>query len=977
MKREAFLLCTTLFLLLSFKGTGQNCSILSKANSIVPDKLCSPVEVDWNVTYVGVNNAGTAVEVRYVWDDGSSERVTATEGPSGTFTADANHTYTSQDDKCNYHPEATLVVNGVVCTSSSQEQIVTIWDTDNENGGHVNAEPDVYPVCVGNGATMRFDDGTLFNCVPPQENDVPNEDTRWIQWVYGTNNSMSSSTPVSVDGYTGPWPYEGPVITLPGPVHGSSEQSLPITVADDNLVGEEFEVELRYWNYCNPYPDKPPVTDRSVIRIVGIPDATITPVDTMCEFNDPIVLQVATSGGTFSGNGITNPSSGEFSPQAAQPGTHEIIYKITDANACSSSDSVDITVRDAPAASITPVDPFCIYDPPYDLASAPAQGTWTGNGITDANTGIFDPAVAGLGSHEIRFTTFPDASGCSGNATIEVRVADIPGAQILNRDTAWCERPDNGSTAEIVITGSDTSRFDLVVEIRGTIDTLFNLKADTFTLFLNNRVGINEYILNKVIEHHGSNTCDTDLNDTLVIEVLSLPDITVTASYDDWCSPVDVDFLAGQGYDKYYWNFGDNDSTITRSESITHTYTIPQGDSLYFRVDTLDGVIDTTYYQVFHMDSVFHFQLIAESYFGCRDTIKDSVLIYEAPVADFFVSPEIQKYPQTNVYLINTSSYGNWSYLWNFGDRETDVVKDPNTHRYDEPGFYDIELTTYNDYCRDSITKRVQILPPPPNAFFEPDSVGCPPLEITFSNTSVYADSYLWNFDDGTFSTDVYPTHTFYQSKVHDVKLIAYGMSGTDTTLHSVSIHQLPTALFNAYPLSATNLKQVFKFKNNSINATNYLWDFGDGNTSPAQDATHIYGEEGTFTITLYAWSENDCADTMVQESLITIIAGEGMSEFPNAFVWNGTGPSGGHWTENSVDNTVFHPYMENAIELRLIIYTRWGEKVFESNEVYVGWDGYLESGKLAAAGVYVFNAWITYTDSEQGFYKGDITFLH
>ena len=83
---------------------------------------------------------------------------------------------------------------------------------DNDNGGKVNAGPNVYPICVGNGATMQFDDETLFNCVPPQENDVPN-DTRWIQWVYGT--TTMTATPVSVDGYAGPWPYVTPVITLP------------------------------------------------------------------------------------------------------------------------------------------------------------------------------------------------------------------------------------------------------------------------------------------------------------------------------------------------------------------------------------------------------------------------------------------------------------------------------------------------------------------------------------------------------------------------------------------------------------------------------------------------------------------------------------------------------------------------------------------------------------------------------------------
>jgi len=93
----------------------------------------------------------------------------ATETVAGTFTAVAGQTYVSLDDRCNYHPLATLIVNGVVCTSSEQEQIVTIWDTDNENGGRVEAEPNVYPICLGNGVTMRFDDGTLFNCVPPQE----------------------------------------------------------------------------------------------------------------------------------------------------------------------------------------------------------------------------------------------------------------------------------------------------------------------------------------------------------------------------------------------------------------------------------------------------------------------------------------------------------------------------------------------------------------------------------------------------------------------------------------------------------------------------------------------------------------------------------------------------------------------------------------------------------------------------------------
>lgn len=982
MKSRAALLYIILLSLIPVVGSGQSCAILSKANNMVPDQLCSPVTVSWDVTYVGVNNAGTTVEIHYDWDDGSEETVVAAEGPAGTFNASANHVYTSQDDRCNHHPVATLVVNGVMCTSSSQEQIVTIWDTDNKNGGFVYADPSVYPVCIGNGATMSFIDYSQFNCVPPQENDVPNEDTRWIQWVYGTKNTMSSATPVSVDGYTGPWPLVGPVITLPGPVHGSDEVSLPITVADDNQIGDEFQIELRYWNQCNPYlpgmPEEPAEVDHSVIRIVDLPDPTITPVDTLCEFNDNVVLTVATGGGTFTGSGIVNASTGEFAPYVAGPGNHKIKYEVTDGNNCSAADSIIITVTDAPDADITPVDPFCIYDPPFDLESSPASGTWSGTGITSSSQGIFDPAVAGIGAHPVAFITAPDALGCTGVDSTVIIVADIPGAEILSPDSAWCDLPDNTTIGKILITGDDsTSLFDLVVDFQGTVDTLFNLPADTLELELDNQVGMNRYALRKVIEHHGNTSCETELKDTLSLEVYPKPDMSLQTTWDEWCSPVDVQLSAQPGYDNYYWRFGDNDSSTTHTPDVSHTYTIPSGDSVHFYVDTIDGVIDTTYYNYFQGDTTFYLQLAVESFFGCLDTITDSVTIYESPEADFFVSPVIQNYPETNVFLINTSSYGIWSYLWDYGDSETDTLKEPGGHEYGDYGFFDIELTTYNEFCTDSIIKRVQILPPPPVAEFEPDSIGCPPLEIQFENLSDYADSYVWDFDDGTFSTDINPVHTFYQSKDHHVIMSAFGMSGTDTVEHIIGIYDKPTAFFSVAPTEAKNLKQQFRFKNSSVDGVNYQWDFGDGKTSPVESPTHIYGEAGTYTVTLVVWNEHECTDTMTIEDAVKVTAGEGSTEFPDAFIYDGGGASGGGWTETEYDNTVFHPNFINAIGLEMQVYTRWGEMVWETKELYTGWDGHLKSGELASPGVYIYRAKVKYADNRSEVYVGSVTFLH
>ena len=64
-------------------------------------------------------------------------------------------------------------------------------------------------------------------------------------------------------------------------------------------------------------------------------------------------------------------------------------------------------------------------------------------------------------------------------------------------------------------------------------------------------------------------------------------------------------------------------------------------------------------------------------------------------------------------------------------------------------------------------------------------------------------------------------------------------------------------------------------------------------------------------------------------------------------------------------------------IDLKMMIYTRWGEMIWETNEVYRGWDGYLKSGELAQPGVYVYKAYVTYVDGMQELLTGDVTFLH
>jgi PKD repeat protein len=437
---------TLFIIILSFDLNGQDCNILSKANIIIPDKLCSPLSVSWKVSYTGVNDAGTQVGIRYDWDDGTIITQNAVKTGPGLFEATSNHTYVSTGQKCNYRPKATLVVNGVVCTSSTQEQIVTVWDNDDHNGGHMHISPTVYPICLGKSADVRFRDLTQFNCVPPQEHDVPNLFTRWVQWIYGTDITMTGQ-PVTINGASSVFPYTTPVITLPGPVTGSGVYTDWINVANDKLIGQHFQVTLRNWNYCNPYDDPdipgppldpvngdhPPVVTTAIILIVPYPEATITPVDTLCVLHSPVTLSAHDNGGTWSGDGVTGNS---FNPGSAGVGTHTIRYDITDANGCTDFDQINITVVAAPIVNINETGILYLNEPPVDLTSSIPGGTWTGNGV---NNNKFYPDSAGLGIHVVTYKTAPDRFGCQGIDSIEIKVI-LPDGPIarFNPDTVGC-----------------------------------------------------------------------------------------------------------------------------------------------------------------------------------------------------------------------------------------------------------------------------------------------------------------------------------------------------------------------------------------------------------------------------------------------------------------------------------------------------------------------------------------------------------
>jgi hypothetical protein len=101
------------------------------------------------------------------------------------------------------------------------------------------------------------------------------------------------------------------------------------------------------------------------------------------------------------------------------------------------------------------------------------------------------------------------------------------------------------------------------------------------------------------------------------------------------------------------------------------------------------------------------------------------------------------------------------------------------------------------------------------------------------------------------------------------------------------------------------------------------------------------------------------------------------MIKFPNVFKWNESGPTGGYWAQNVVNDNTFHPFFVNVIEYNLQIFNRWGVLLYESSDLFKGWDGYFSNSKLALQGVYVWKVVGRYADGTYFNKIGDVTFLH
>lgn len=269
-----------------------------------------------------------------------------------------------------------------------------------------------------------------------------------------------------------------------------------------------------------------------------------------------------------------------------------------------------------------------------------------------------------------------------------------------------------------------------------------------------------------------------------------------------------------------------------------------------------------------------------------------------------------------------------------------------------------------------------KLLKPSPGADFAASKLaGCMPLQVSFDNLSQNYDSCQWEFGDGGYSFETDPVWVFDEEGKYNVTLHVFGNKG-EIAVHKqeIRVYGTPKAKFEVSTGDPVIPDEELMFYNYSENSTAWNWDFGDGSTSREFEPSHRYDRHDSYSVRLIAISEFGCTDTLT----ITDAFGANSCylRFPNAFIPNDGGPTGGYFSSRTdIESEVFHPAWSGVTSYNLKIYSRTGVLMFESDDINVGWDGYYR-GQKAEPGVYIWKVRGVFKNGEPFVKGGDVTLL-
>jgi gliding motility-associated-like protein len=653
---------------------------------------------------------------------------------------------------------------------------------------------------------------------------------------------------------------------------------------------------------------------------------------TVCAGTPAAVSATPGTAGTYSytwtvAAGATAPGNvANFSTSIA--GTYSVIITNTTTTCVSPSASGTVTINPNPTVTVNS-STVCAGSPATVTATPGTAGVYDYAWVVPAgatppgNVATFTTTIAGTYSVVITNT----ATGCfSTSASGTVTVNPLPTATIAGTVTLCQNEPQ----PIVTFTGANgTAPYTFTYNLNNGTNQTVTSTGSTATISVpTTTAGTFNYNLVSV-QDASSTACSQAQTGVATITVNPLPTATVTgtAQVCEGGASQTVTFTGANGTAPYIFTYNLNNGpaqTIT-STGNSATITVPSstpGVFNYILMNVEDASATT-----------------------CSQNQTGMATITINALPNVFAGNDISVCDGESVVLTGS---GAATYSWNNGVvNGSPFVPTLGTTTYTVVG-------TSATGCINSDQVNVTVNPIPDVSFVPGAANGCTPFTTTLTNTTADVSNCVWTISNGTVITGcgTVPV-TFTQGGCYDVTLTttsANGCSSTFTANNLICVEDNPDAAFSPSSNQLSTLNTEVFFQNNTTGANQYAWTFGVSDfVSTETNPTYTYPNngEGQYVVTLVATSPLGCTDTA---TTIIQVYEELLFYVPNTFT-----------PDNDNYNPVFLPIFTSGFDpydYNLMIFNRWGEVIFESNNHEVGWDGsYGKNGEIEMVqdGVYTW----------------------
>lgn len=542
--------------------------------------------------------------------------------------------------------------------------------------------------------------------------------------------------------------------------------------------------------------------------------------------------------------------------------------------------AVPVAVQGSPTIEAGEIK-VCLGDY-LELSSSALYYRWETNGTLVTENNSLHLNINDDTQHGNEYTLFErNARGCERSITYTIDVLPLPIATFVHN-------PPNINSCfddelQFDASASSAERADLTID---QYDWTFDDNGATATsatpAFTFSAPGTYNVEL-VVTNQYGCQSINERVND-VVVNTLPVPGFEFINldgdATDDACEYEEFSFVNTSTYSDWMGNTGDPELVLA--------YDWDFGDGT-----TATGWAPTHYYTTHGVKTVTLTARVVAT--GCSATITKQITIDPRPQPAFHFETDTDTdvvfsegvCEGINILFANTSTIADdtpLSYLWDFGDGATSTEASPLRH-YSQEGTYTVALQVTSDThgCVHVLEKQI-VIHPTAESHFQMQAAGaevrdiCEGADVFFNNQSHIPGEdpdnplqYLWEFGDGTTSTQPSPTHSFAEPRLHVVKLRRTSDKGcVNNVSRQLFVHATPVADFVAENACDG---QAVAFASSSYvvgdELETYAWNFGDGAISPQPHPEHLYHGYGTYNVSLTVTSAYACSASISKDVVV------------------------------------------------------------------------------------------------------------